>query len=74
MSRIVARIILKRLQNAYEKHISEAHYGFRQKQSANDAIFVVKFIIEIYGYTLVAVYIPTTVAYDHIPRDFLFKV
>ena len=65
MSRILAEIIISQLQKSYEKHISEAQNGFRQNRSTNDAIFVVKSIIEQYGDTLVAVYIDFTAYYDH---------
>jgi retron-type reverse transcriptase len=74
MSRIIAKIIINRLKKAYEKHISEAQYGFRQNRSTNDAILVVKSVIEKYGETLIVVYIDLTAAYDHVPRDFLFRV
>ena len=74
MSRILAKVIVSRLKTAYESHISDAQYGFRQNRSTSDGIFVVKTVIEKYGGTLIAVYIDLTAAYDHIPRDFLFRV
>ena len=74
MSRILAKIIILRLKEAYEKSISEAQFGFRQNRSTNDGIFVVRNIIQKYNDTLIAVYIDLTAAYDHVPRDFLFRV
>ena len=74
MSRILAKVILSRFQKAYEAHISESQFGFRQNRSTSDGIFIVKMVTEKVGESLVAVYIDLTAAYDHIPRDFLFKV
>ena len=74
MSRIIAKIIMARLKESYEMHISETQFGFRRNKSTADGIFVVKTVIEKYGGHLIVVYIDLTAAYDHIPRDFLFKV
>ena len=74
MSRILAKVILKRLKEAYEKNISDAQFGFRRNRSTTDAIFVLKSVIDKYNGTLIAVYIDLTAAYDHIPRNFMFKV
>ena len=74
MSRIVAKIIIARLKEAYETNISEAQFGFRRNRSTTDGIFIVENIIEKYGGPLIVVYIDLTAAYDHIPRDFLFRV
>ena len=74
MSQILAKVIMNRFQNAYEIHISETQYGFRQNRSTSDGIFIVKMVMEKVGDTLIAVYVDLTAAYDHIPRDFLFKV
>jgi hypothetical protein len=68
MSRILEKIIILRLKEAYEKSISEAQFGFRQNRSTNDGIFVVRNIIQKYNDTLIAVYIDLTAAYDHVPR------
>ena len=74
MSRILAKIILKRLKEAYEKNISDEQFGFRRNRSTTDAIFVLKSVIDKYNDTLIAVYIDLSAAYDHIPRNFMFKV
>ena len=74
MSRILAKIVLNRLKEAYEKHIGEEQYGFRQNRSTSDGIFIIKNVIEKYSEVTIAVYIDLTAAYDHVPRDFLFKV
>ena len=49
MSRILAKIIMNRLQQGYEKNISEEQYGFRKNRSTSDGIFLIKNIIEKYG-------------------------
>ena len=43
-------------------------------RSTNDGIFLVRNIIQKYSDTIIAVYIDLTAAYDHVPRDFLFRV
>ena len=40
MSRILAKIIVNRLQKAYETHISNAQFGFRQNRSTADGILL----------------------------------
>ena len=74
MSRILSKIIIERLSTAYEKQISDAQYGFRKNRSTTDGIFVMKNIIKKHSGTLIAIYIDLTAAYDHIPRDLVFKV
>ena len=74
MSRILCKIIIERLKTAYESCISNAQFGFRKNRSTSDGIFIMKNIIEKYKDPFVAVYIDLTAAYDHIPRDFLFRV
>ena len=74
MSRILAKIILGRLKTAYENHLGESQFGFRKNKSTSDAIFILKTLVEKYGDPLVVVYVVLTAAYDHIPRDFLFRV
>ena len=65
---------MMRIQEAYELYMSNEQFGFRRNRSTSDGIFIVKQIIEKYEGTLIAVYIDLTAAYDHIPRDFLFRV
>ena len=74
MSRIIAKIIINRFKSIYEQQISETQFGFRQNRSTSDGIFILKSTIEKCGGPLIAVYIDLTAAYDHIPRDFLFRV
>ena len=40
---------MKRLQQGYEKNISEEQFGFRKNRSTGDGIFLLKDIIEKYG-------------------------
>ena len=74
LSKIVPRIILNRLQSTYEQNISETQFGFRKGRSTCDAIFIIKNVIKKHAGPLVLVFIDLTAAYDHIPRDFLFRV
>ena len=57
MSRIIAKVILSRFQKAYETHISESQFGFRQNRSTSDGIFIVKMVTEKVEESLVAVFI-----------------
>jgi hypothetical protein len=65
---------LSRIQKSYEHNISEAQFGFRKGRSTSDAIFIVKNVIQKFNDPLIAIFIDLTAAYDHIPRDFLFRV
>ena len=70
----IGEIIMKRFKEAYGTNISDTQLGFRRNRSTTDAILVMKTVIDKYNGTLIAVYIDLTAAYDHIPRNFLFKV
>ena len=74
MSRIIAKIITNRFQDAYEKQMSESQFGFRKGRSTTDGIFILNTIIAKRKEPLIAIYIDLTAAYDHIPRDLLFRV
>ena len=74
MSRILSKIIVGRIKEAYEKHISEAQFGFRKNRSTTDRIFILKNVIQKSKDPLIAIYVDLSAAYDHIPRDFLFRV
>ena len=74
LSKLLPRIILQRLNKSYESNISNTQFGFRKGRSTCDAIHVVKQTIEKHDGMLVAIFIDLTAAYDHIPRDFLFRV
>ena len=74
LSKIVPRIILNRLQGTYENNISEAQFGFRKSRSTCDAIFILKNVLQKHTGPLVLIFVDLTAAYDHIPREFLFRV
>ena len=65
---------MERLSKAYESCISNSQFGFRKNRSTTDGIFIMKNIIKKSKDPFVAVFIDLTAAYDHIPRDFLFRV
>ena len=69
VSKLLPRIILNRLQN-----ISETQFGFRRGRSTCDAISIIKNVINKHAGPLVLVFIDLTAAYNHIPRDFLFRL
>ena len=60
--------------DTYEHNISEAQFGFRKGRSTGDAIFILKNIIQKHTGPLVLVFVDLTAAYDHIPREFLFRI
>ena len=74
LSKILPALILKRINESYENNISETQFGFRKGRSTCDAIFIVRNIIKKHSGMLIATFIDLTAAYDHIPRDFLFRV
>ena len=74
MSRILSKIIIGRIKDAYEKHISEFQFGFRRNRSTSDGIYMMNNIIKKSKEPLISIYADLTAAYDHIPRDFLFRV
>ena len=74
MSRILSKIIVGRIKDAYEKHLSETQFGFRKNRSTTDGIFILKNVIQKTKEPLIAIYVDLSAAYDHIPRDFLFRV
>ena len=74
LSKILSRVILNRIGDSYEQSMSETQFGFRRGRSTCDAIFILNNIINKYDGLLVATFVDLTAAYDHIPRDFLFRV
>ena len=74
LSKLVPRIILNRLLETYEHNISESQFGFRKGRSTGDAIFILRNIIQKHAGPLVLVFVDLTAAYDHIPREFLFRI
>ena len=54
--------------------IDIAQFGFCKNRSTTDGIFIMKDINDKYNSPFVAAYIDLTAAYNHIPRDFLFRV
>ena len=74
LSKLIPRIILNRLLHTYEHNISESQFGFRKGRSTSDAIFILKNVIQKHSGPLVLVFVDLTAAYDHIPREFLFRI
>ena len=74
LSKLIPRIILNRLLHTYEHNISESQFGFRKGRSTSDAIFILKNVIQKHSGPMVLVFVDLTAAYDHIPRDFVFRI
>ena len=55
MRKILAKIVMLRLNEAYESYIVDSQLGMRRNQSTTDAIFVLKSVIDKYDDTLIAV-------------------
>ena len=49
-------------------------FGFRRDRSTTEGIYILKTVIDKYGDSLIAIYIDLTAAYDHVPRELLFRV
>ena len=67
-SRVLAKVVLEWLKEAYETNIDETQFGIRR--NCDDAIFV----FNKYNDKLIAVYIDLTDACDSISQNFMFKV
>ena len=68
MRKILAKIVMLRLNEAYKTNIVDSQLGMRRNRSTTDAIFVLKSVIDKHNDTLIAVWIYLTTACDHIPR------
>ena len=51
-----------------------SHNLVSEKVAQRDAIFILKNVIQKHSEPLVLLFVDLTAAYDHIPRDFLFRV
>ena len=64
-------LVIRYVSNDKEK---KAQFGFRKSRSTCDAIFILKNVIQKHTGPLVLIFVDLTAAYDHIPREFLFRV
>lgn len=74
ISRLLPMIILNRISEAYNRTIDETQYGFRKNKGCDNAIFVLRNIINTSKDTMYICFIDLTAAYDKIPRKLLFRV
>ena len=63
MRKILAKIVMLRLNEAYKTNIVDSQLGMTRNRSTTDAIFVLKSVIDKHNDTLI-----DTTACDHIPR------
>ena len=73
-SKIMIRIIINRLQELYEALLLPTQFGFRANKSTNDAIYILRDVIDNTSEELYCCFIDLKAAYDWIDRDVLFKV
>lgn len=76
LSKIISAIIVDRLRDAYEYIILPSQFGFRNSRSTNDAIFILRHVLEKSRKSkipLFIAFIDLKAAYDWIPRDALMK-
>ena len=74
LSKLFTAIIINRLKPVYELILLPTQFGFRANKSTNDAIYVLKNIIDHSSKELHCCFIDLKAAYDWINRDILFKI
>ena len=57
MSRLLAKIVMLRLSEAYETNTDDFQCSFKRNRSTTDVIFVLKSVIDRYNDTLIAILI-----------------
>lgn len=57
MSRLLAKIVMLRLSEAYETNTDDSQCSFKRNRSTTDVIFVLKSVIDRYNDTLIAILI-----------------
>ena len=76
LSKIVSAIIIDRCQEAYEYILLPTQFGFRKNRSTNDAIFIIRHMLEKARKSetpLYVAFVDLKAAYDWIPREALMK-
>ena len=74
--KLMISIILERIRPWYEAQISDEQNGFRSSRGTTDGIFTIKRIHQISNrktQPLYLLFVDLTAAFDHIPRDWLFR-
>ena len=74
LSRLLPMIILDRIAEAYNKTLDQTQFGFRRNKGCDNAIFVLRNVINRSPETMYISFIDLTAAYDKIPRNLLFRV
>ena len=74
LSKLFTSIIIDRMKPLYEALLLPTQFGFRANKSTNDAIFVLKNVIDNTSEELYCCFIDLKAAYDWINRDIMFKI
>ena len=74
LSKLYTSIIIDRIKPLYESLLLPTQFGFRTNKSTNDAIFVLKNIIDNSSEELYCCFIDLKAAYDWINRDIMFRI
>ena len=76
LSKIVSAIVVNRIKDTYEHILLHTQFGFRGNRSTNDAIFIIRHVLEKAKKSrtpLYVAFIDLKAAYDWIPREALMK-
>ena len=73
-SKVLVQTLLSRIRDFYEASILPFQYGFRGNKATQDAIFVAKQVMSKFTGEIWGSFVDLTAAYDHIPREMLWKV
>ena len=73
ISRLLPMIIMDRISDAYNNTIEQTQYGFRKNKGCDNAIFILRNVINTSKEKMYLCFIDLTAAYDKIPRDLLFR-
>jgi len=74
LSKLISMVFIQRIRPIYETIIMPNQYGFRKNRSTNDAIYILRHILEKEKRPLYLCFIDLKAAYDWIPREALFRV
>ena len=74
VSRLLPMIILDRISESYNNTIEQNQFGFRKNKGCDNAIFILRNVINTSKEKMYICFIDLTAAYDKIPRNLLFRV
>lgn len=74
LSRLIPIIILDRTREAYNRLLEACQCGFRPGVGCDDAIFVLRNVLERTAAKTVVIYVDLTAAYDTLNRNMMYKI